>query len=32
MAEQGRHFAAQMAAFPDDPGLEDLAKALQRYA
>lgn len=32
MAEQGRLFAAQMAAFPDDPVLEDLARALRRYA
>jgi hypothetical protein len=30
MAQQGRQFADQTAAFPDEPGLNDLARALRR--
>lgn len=32
LAEQGRQFSAELAAFPDDPELEELARALRRYA
>jgi hypothetical protein len=31
MAQQGRQFADQTAAFPDEPGLNDLARALRRF-
>jgi hypothetical protein len=31
MAEQEKQLAAQAAAFPDEPGLEDLARALRRF-
>ena len=30
MAQRERQFADQTAAFPDEPGLEDLARALRR--
>lgn len=32
MAQRQRQFADQVAAFPDESGLEDLAKALRRYS
>jgi hypothetical protein len=31
IAQQQREFADQMAAFPDEAGLEDLARALRRF-
>jgi hypothetical protein len=31
MAQQQKQFAEQMSAFPDESGLEDLAKALRKF-
>ena len=31
MAQQQKQFADQVAAFPDEGGIEDLAKALRKY-
>jgi hypothetical protein len=31
MAQRERQFADQTAAFPDEPGLDDLARALRRF-
>ena len=31
MAQQERQFVDQTAAFPDEPGLDDLARALRRF-
>ena len=31
MAQQQKQFTDQVAAFPDEGGIEDLAKALRKY-